>query len=152
MKVLSLCMYMKVKVAQSCPILCDPMDYTVHGILQARILDWVAFLFSRGSSQPRYWTQVSLILQADSLPAEPLHTYIHIYIYIYMYIYIYTHTHTHTRTHAHMRVCLRTCVHMLFWIYVCRLLSMSGAYMCSVHFEIVIFFFLCRAPCLWSTG
>ena len=43
----------KVKVAQSCPALCDPMDYTVHGILQARILGWVAFPISRGSSQPR---------------------------------------------------------------------------------------------------
>ena len=44
---------MKVKVAQSCMTLCDPMDYTVHGILQARILEWVAFPFSGGSSQPR---------------------------------------------------------------------------------------------------
>ena len=44
---------LKVKVAQLCPTLCDPMDYTVHGILLARILDWVAFLFSRESSQPR---------------------------------------------------------------------------------------------------
>ena len=35
------------------PTLCDPKDYTVHGILQARILEWVAFTFSRGSSQPR---------------------------------------------------------------------------------------------------
>ena len=35
----------KVKVAQSCLTLCDPMDYTVHGILQARILEWVAFPF-----------------------------------------------------------------------------------------------------------
>ena len=43
----------KVKVAQSCLTLCDPMDCTVHGILQARILEWVAFPFSRGSSQPR---------------------------------------------------------------------------------------------------
>ena len=42
-----------VKVAQSCPTLCDPMDCTVHGILQARILEWVAFPFSGGSSQPR---------------------------------------------------------------------------------------------------
>ena len=50
-----------VKVTQSCPSLCDPMDYTVHGILQARILEWVAFPFSRGSSQPRDWTQVSCI-------------------------------------------------------------------------------------------
>ena len=37
-----------VKVAQSCPTLCDPMDCTVHGILQVRILEWVAFPFSRG--------------------------------------------------------------------------------------------------------
>ena len=43
----------KVKVTQSCLTLCNPMDYTVHGILQARILEWVAFPFSRGSSQPR---------------------------------------------------------------------------------------------------
>ena len=50
---------LKVKVAQSCPALCDPMDYTVHGILQARILEQVAFPFSRGSSQPRDWTQFS---------------------------------------------------------------------------------------------
>ena len=49
----------KVKVAQLCPTLCDPMDYTVHGILQVRILEWVAFPFSRGSSQPRDGTQVS---------------------------------------------------------------------------------------------
>jgi len=39
----------------------DFMDYTVHGLLQARILEWVAFLFSRGSSQPRDQTQVSSI-------------------------------------------------------------------------------------------
>ena len=44
----------KVKVVQLCLILCNPMDYTVQGIPQARILDWVAFPFSRGSSQPRY--------------------------------------------------------------------------------------------------
>ena len=49
----------KVKVAESCPTLCNPTDDTVHGILQARILEWVAFPFSRGSSQPRDRTQVS---------------------------------------------------------------------------------------------
>ena len=37
-----------VKVAQSCLTLCDPMDYTVHGILQSRVLEWVAVPFSRG--------------------------------------------------------------------------------------------------------
>ena len=55
----------KVKVTQSCPTLCNPMDYTVYGILQARTLEWVAFPFLRGSSQPR-----SPALQVDSLPAE----------------------------------------------------------------------------------
>ena len=60
----------EVKVAQSCLTLCDPMDYRVHEILQARILEWVDFPFSRGSSQPRDLTQVSQIagrfLPADS--------------------------------------------------------------------------------------
>ena len=51
----------KVKVAQLCPTLCDPMDCIVHGILQARILEWVAFPFSKGFSQPRDQTQVSCI-------------------------------------------------------------------------------------------
>ena len=53
-------------VFQSCPTLCDPMDCSppgssVHGILQAWILEWVACPFSRGSSQPRDWTRVSCI-------------------------------------------------------------------------------------------
>ena len=52
----------KVTVTQSRPALCDPMDYSVHGILQARIQEWVAFAFSRGSSQPRDRTQVSHIV------------------------------------------------------------------------------------------
>ena len=51
----------KAKGAQSCPSLCDPMDYTVHGILQARILEWVTYPFSRRSSQPRNQTRVSCI-------------------------------------------------------------------------------------------
>ena len=54
-------MWSEVKVAPSFPTLCDRMDYTVHGILQARILAWVAFPFPRGSSQPRNQTQVSHI-------------------------------------------------------------------------------------------
>ena len=49
---------MKVKIAQLCPTLWDPIDYTVHGILQARILEWVAFPFFRGSSQTKDQTQV----------------------------------------------------------------------------------------------
>ena len=53
-------------VTQLCPTLCNPMDHdpqgsSIHGILQARILDWVAISFSRGSSQPRDQTRVSCI-------------------------------------------------------------------------------------------
>ena len=51
----------KVKVDQSYPTLCDPMEYTVHEILQARVLEWVAVLFSKLSSQTRDQTQISLI-------------------------------------------------------------------------------------------
>ena len=54
---LSMCVYM----CQLCPTLCNPLCYTVHGILQARILEWVAFPFSRGPPQPRDQTQVSHI-------------------------------------------------------------------------------------------
>ena len=50
-----------VKVAQLYSTFCDPMDYTVHGILQARRPEWVAFSFSQGSFQPRDQTQVSRI-------------------------------------------------------------------------------------------
>ena len=53
---------MKVQVTQSCPTLCDSTDYTVHGILQAIILEWVAISFSRGSFQPWDQTQVSCIV------------------------------------------------------------------------------------------
>ena len=52
---------MKVKVTHSCLTLCNPMDYRVHGILQAELLGWVAIPFSRGSFQPRDKTQVSCI-------------------------------------------------------------------------------------------
>ena len=51
----------KVKVIQSCPTHCNPMDYTVHGILQSRILEWVTIPFSMGSSQPKNQTQASHI-------------------------------------------------------------------------------------------
>ena len=60
------CVCVCVLVTQSCPTLCNPMDCTlpgffVHGILQARILEWVAIPFSRGSSQPKDQTQISCI-------------------------------------------------------------------------------------------
>ena len=63
------------EVAQSCPTLCDPMDCSlpgssVHGIFQARILEWVAISFSRGTSWPRDRTRVSCIV-GRYLPSEP---------------------------------------------------------------------------------
>ena len=62
---------MKVKVAQSCPTLCDPKDFTVHGILQARILKWVAFPVSRDLPNPGIELG-SPALQVDSLSTEVL--------------------------------------------------------------------------------
>ena len=63
------------KLAQSCPTLCDPMDcslpgFSVHGIFHARVLEWVAISFSRGSSWPRDQTKVSCIA-GRRLPSEP---------------------------------------------------------------------------------
>ena len=62
-------------VTHLCPTLCNPMDYSplgscVHGILQTRLLVWVAIPISRGSSPPRDWPG-SPALQADSLPSDP---------------------------------------------------------------------------------
>ena len=59
-------LFTRVSVAQSCPTLCDPMNcsppgFSVHGMVQARILEWVAIPLSRGSSQPRDQTLVSCI-------------------------------------------------------------------------------------------
>ena len=64
----------RVKVAQSCLTLCDPMDcgppcFSINGILQARILEWVAISFSRGTSQHRTEPR-SPALQADALLTE----------------------------------------------------------------------------------
>ena len=66
------------KSLQTCLTLCNPMDCSlpgspVHGILQARILEWLAMLSFRGSSQPRYQTHISCLLhwQTGSLPLTP---------------------------------------------------------------------------------
>ena len=73
----SVCMH--AKSFHSCPALCNPMDYSppgssVHGILQARILEWAAISFSRGSLQPRGPTRISCILHQEvGLPLAPLH-------------------------------------------------------------------------------
>ena len=78
----------KVKVAQSCLTLCDLMDVTLHGILQARIQEWVDLCFSRVLSQPRNWTQVSRIAGRfftswATSGAQEMYIYIHIFMYVY---------------------------------------------------------------------
>ena len=78
---------MCMKVTQSCLTLCDPMAYTVHGILQVRILEWVAFPFSKGSSQPRDWTQVSHIAGeffTSWVTREAQYIYVHIWFIIFL--------------------------------------------------------------------
>ena len=67
---------MRAKLLQLCPTLCDPMDCSlpgssVHGILQARVLEWVAISFSKRSSRPGIKLESSE-LQADSFTAESL--------------------------------------------------------------------------------
>ena len=63
----NLCVCVCVSVGtMSCPTLCDPMNcslpgFSVHGIFQARILEWVAISYSMGSSQPRDWNPVSCV-------------------------------------------------------------------------------------------
>ena len=76
LRFLSSCVH--AKSLQSCLTLCNPVDCSpsgcsVHGIFQARILEWVAISFSRGSSRPRDQTCVSCLLpwQAGSLPLAP---------------------------------------------------------------------------------
>ena len=60
----------KAKVTLSCPTLCNPMDYTLHGILQATILEWVPFPSPGDLPNPGIEPR-SPKLQVDSLPAEP---------------------------------------------------------------------------------
>ena len=68
---------MKVLVAQSCPTLCNP-DYTVHGILQARILEWGSRPLLQGIFQPRDLTQISrtvgrFFYQLNHQGSPPIH-------------------------------------------------------------------------------
>ena len=88
----------KVKGTQLCPTLCNPIDYIFSGILQARILEWVAFPFFRGSSQSRNQTQVSCITGGSFTNGATREAHflknnwdaLYIYTYIYIYVYIYT--------------------------------------------------------------
>ena len=70
--------FMHAQSLQLCPTLCSPMDHSspgssVHGVLQARILEWIVISYSRGSSWSRNWTHLSYVScrQAGSLPLAP---------------------------------------------------------------------------------
>ena len=87
------CVCVKVKVAQLCLTLCDSMNYTHHGILQARILEWVAFPFSRDSPGDLLDPGIepwSPALQAVSLPTElsgkPICVSVYVCVCIHTYI------------------------------------------------------------------
>ena len=65
----------KVQVARLCPTLCDPVDYTIHGILQARIVEWVAFPFSRNTTLPLYEKKSEVLMHVtkETRPRLRLH-------------------------------------------------------------------------------
>ena len=75
-----------VEVAQSWMTLCKPMDCIIHGILQARILEWVAIPFSRESSQPRDQTQVSCIAGRFFTSHQEAHLF-HKCVCVYVCVY-----------------------------------------------------------------
>ena len=131
--------------AQLCPTICNPMacsppGTSVHGIPQARILEWVAISYSRESSKLRGWTFISCIGRQDlyQLSHQGRHTYIYIFIFIYLYIhmtYIYIYTHIHIcvymytqwdaiyiyiyiHTHTHSGICVHVCVCVYVYIYI----------------------------------
>ena len=142
---------MKVKseseVTQSCPTLCDPMDCSlpgssVHGIFQARVLEWVAIAFSAKPATDSLNSHQQSLLCCFlyfflALGTIYIYTHTHIYTYIYIHIHIYIHMHTYTYicTHIHVHVCIytytcmyvHTCVHMhihilsttYIYIYIC---------------------------------
>ena len=116
------------------PMDCNLQASSIHGIVQARILEWFALSFYRGSSWPRDQTPVCCIAGRylpSELPWKP-------------HIYVYTHTHTHTMymyicTYMHIHVCICvythvyvTCVHMYIYIcvymYVCTYMYMYNVY------------------------
>ena len=92
---LNVCVYVYV-CAQSCLTPCDPMDYNLPDssaleTFQARVLEWVAIFYSRGSSRPRDWTETSYV---SCIGRWILYHWLDneiIYIHIYIYVYIYTH-------------------------------------------------------------
>ena len=123
-----LSIYMCVLVSQSCPVLCDPVNcslgFSVHGIFQASILEWVAIPFSRGSFWPRDWIWVScaagrffifwVTREAYIYPYIYIYMCIYICIYMYVCIYIYAYTYVYIYTHVY----IPSYIHIYIYIYI----------------------------------
>ena len=123
------CVCICAKSFQSCPTICNPMDCSppdssIHGILQARILEWIAMPSSRESSQPRDGTWVFKspawvdgFFTASATWEAYIYIYIGaIYIYIYIYILLYiTYTHIFILLLPYPFICWWTQVASMSW-------------------------------------
>ena len=118
--------YMKVLVALSCATLCNPMDYSppgssVHGTLHARILEWVAISFSKGSSKPRDRTQVSCtagrLFTIWATGGSALYIYACKYVSVHMFLSMHKHFHLYLLLYSYT-----------FWTWVHIVLSIPIQY------------------------
>ena len=112
-----------VLVAQLCPTLCDSMDCSppgprLHGILQARILEWAAIHFSRGSSWPRYWAWVSCIAGGffTIWATREAHVCTYIYVNIHKHIYTAKHMKIHENIFTQLRIHIYIFLNSLYWL------------------------------------
>ena len=120
--------------AQLCLTFCKPLDCSllgssVHGISQARILEWVTICYSRGSSPSKDRTCVSCISCTGrwilyhcstwgyTHTHAYTHTHMHIYTHTHMHIYIHTYAYTHIYTHAYTHIYTHTCIYTHICIY-----------------------------------
>ena len=82
-----------------------PPVSSVHGISQARILEWVAISFSRGSAQPRNWTYIPALagglFTTEATREDQVYMCVCVGICVCVYIHIYTRTDIYTQTHTH---------------------------------------------------
>ena len=124
-KFLLICLYlytrMLAQLLHLCPTLCDPMDCSpqgssVHGILEARILEWVPMPSSRRFLQPRDWTDVSCIsciadevFTAATLGKPPISIYLCLYLYLLLVLFLW-------RTMSNTLSLLLGLVHRGSWI------------------------------------
>jgi len=82
------------------PVDCSTPSFSIHGILHARILEWITISFSMGSNWPRDRSQVTCI-EGRCFNLWATREYTHTHTHTHTYIYIYTHTHIHTHTYTH---------------------------------------------------